>query len=161
MKLTQQIEAVIDVTASQSFLSPVLNPPFKKTSGKYIRRQQADNLLQTPLRLVSDGEIPEERQDVVNPNLCPKCNEDDKKEEVPMRHLSSIGVQTVGGKGVPDVEFSRSQLSSEWRYFEKILSSPSIFFSSIAILAITCLLTYFQAAAYLHEGFGVISYPIA
>jgi hypothetical protein len=173
IRLSRQIEDVSDSTASPSFLPPVLkpeteigeitvlNPPLKNGRGGYIRRQQTDDLLQTPLRLVLDADSTDERQSVLNPNLCPICNEGDKKEEVPMRHLSSIGVQADSGKGGPDVELSKSQLSSEWRCFEKILSSPSIFFSSIAILAITCLLTYFQAAAYLHEGFGVISYPIA
>ncbi len=51
--------------------------------------------------------------------------------------------------------------SFAWQDFSILLKSPSAFFLTVAVLAITGLLVFFQTSAYITGGLGIASLPIA
>lgn len=54
-----------------------------------------------------------------------------------------------------------NQYWAEWLSLKIILSAPAVFFAVLIIVAVSSLLTYFQAEVYLKEGFDLISWPLA
>lgn len=143
----------------------------KKESGKPSQMGASPQL-----RIVSKNESELETKGVLKPRK-PMMHEGSrhlrrlKSKDVSYKSQEVVGETGIGWSQSTGV-LNKSQIGNEmltdgnqywaeWRFLKIILSSPAVFFSLLIILAVTSLLTYFQATVYLKEGFDLISWPLA